>query len=55
MKPQKKWDHENSKQIKVRLYTARDADILAWWDSIPQGEKANVFRSMAKKETEKKE
>lgn len=55
MRAQEKWDRENSRQIFVRLYSARDAEILAWWENIPKGEKADTFRRMAKKEIEKKE
>ena len=50
MRPQQVWDRENSKQIKIKLFTIRDADIISWWDNIPQGKKANTFRRMAEKE-----
>lgn len=50
MKPQEKWDRENSRQIKIKLFTVRDADIISWWGNIPRGKKANTFRRMAEKE-----
>ena len=54
MKPQDRWDKENAKVLHIKLFRTKDSDILEWWNNIPNGEKANTFRRMAKKEIEKK-
>lgn len=53
MKPQDRWDKENAKVLHIKLFLTKDSDILEWWNNIPNGEKANTFRRMAKKEIKK--
>lgn len=52
-KDQKKWAKNHLRTICVNMNRETDADIIAFWDSLPKDGKADFFRALMREQIKK--